>query len=944
MSSEPVPEQAGEWAVRLQFLEEARAYFDAIETGILGLGSHGLDRSRFDRILRAAHSLKGGAAMMGFAVLSDLAHRLEDGLKVLQVHPERADASTETGILTAIDHMRLIAHHHRQRQGIPENWLTEQVHLNIASLQTQLGELETGDTAQLLSAEAGGDMRVLMFETEVDSCLQRLEGVVAHPEQPCLREEFLIASQELGALGEMLDLPAFTTLCSALAEGFESIPVEHKSQVLDLATAALQVWRRSQALVMVQQFDLLPATWERVDPPVAPANSSGSLESLPPAPSAPLPSAPLPIIESPERSADPAATMRVSVRHLDQLGELFGELTTERNGLTPRLQRMRELVRLLKQRVGSLGEINSRLRSTYDHVASGVGDVRIPVAAGNGSPSRLFQVSAPEPLPGDFDRLEMDRYGELHLLAQEVMEAVVQIDEVTADIDTSLQDTEGTARQLTRTSRQMQTQLTQVRMQPLSDLTDRFPRALRELSLTYGKQVDLRVRGGATLFERSMLETLAEPLLHLIRNAFDHGIEAPDIRLQRGKSPKGVIEINATHRGNRTLLTIQDDGAGIPLDKVRAKALQMGFSDSDLAAASPTDLLDLIFEPGFSTAAQVTDLSGRGVGMDVVRTKLQQVGGQVQVETREGVGTLFTLTVPLSLTVMRVLLVESKGLLLAVPANAVEELLIPEGLQSGTPDAAYFAWEDYQVPLIRLSQWFHFARPQPRLETDETPIIDQATVLLVVEGDRPYGLQVDRYWRELEVTLRPVEGGMPLPPGLPTCTILADGRIVPLVDLSALLSWIETQGSPSRLAQPTVALTSPSQKTVLVVEDSINVRRFLAMTLERAGFRVEQARDGQDALDQLRAGVRADAVICDVEMPRLDGFGFLAQVRADPTQTGIPIIMLTSRSGDKHRRLAATLGATAYFGKPFQEQDLLQTLAGLVPTAPLPSGSLAVER
>ncbi len=937
-----------EWEVRLQFLGEAQTYFDTIEAGVLGLATQGLDRGRIDCILRAAHSIKGGSAMMGFRVLSDLAHRLEDCFKILQVNPQKASPTVERGLLAGLDRMRQIAQRHRQRQPLEEGWLAEYVQPIFGQLREQLGELQPEDAASLLSAEAGGDMRVLMFETEVDACLQRLEGVLAHPEQPCLREEFLIASQELGALGEMLDLPAFTTLCGSLTQALEAAPVEAKEQVLPLAQAALHAWRRSQALVLIGQFQLLPTSWDPVQPSVQPSQvrtPSRSLEQSPHQgaidPATVLPTA---APEMPSHKWDPNppsdGMMRVPARPLEQLGELFGELTTERNGLNGRLQRLRELVSLLKRRVRTLEETNSRLRSSYDRVlATGTADARHPAEPNqtNRDPLRA------SPFAGDFDLLELDRYGEMHLLAQEVMETVVQIDEVTGDIDTALQETEGSARQLTRTSRQMQTHLTQVRMQPLSDLTDRFPRSLREMSLDYGKPVELRVLGRSTLIERSILEMLADPLLHLIRNAFDHGIEDPETRLAQGKPAKGLIEITASHRGNRTFLTVRDDGAGIHLEKIRARALQMGLQESDLASATPQELLELIFEPGFSTAAQVSDLSGRGVGMDVVRTNLEQVGGFVQVESWPGQGTLFTLTLPLSLTVTRVLLTECHGLMLAFPANAVEELLIPPQLT--TPELPpSFVWEDHSVPLIPLGQWFRFTRPQQRPETEDTPTIDQPTVLLVVEGNQPFGLLVDRYWREQEVTLRPVEEGLPLPPGFSVCTILADGRIVPLVDIPVLLRWIQSNPAllhPSIHEPIPLPKSASHQKTLLVVEDSVNVRRFLAMTLEKAGFRVEQARDGQEALEHLQSGTPIQAVISDIEMPRLDGFGLLAQIRSHPLHNQLPVIMLTSRSGDKHRQLAHTLGATGYFSKPFQEQELIQSLRQLL--HPIPPTVLAAR-
>jgi chemosensory pili system protein ChpA (sensor histidine kinase/response regulator) len=270
MGPNPTSLDPREWQVRLQFLDEAQAYLDTLEAGVLGLGSQSLDRPRLDRLLRAAHSIKGGAAMMGFPVLSDLAHRLEDGFKILQVDPQKADPAVERNLLAALDCMRQIAQQHRQQRLLDESWLAERVQPLFDQLREQLGELQPEDNVQVLAAEAGGDMRVLLFATEVEACLQRLEGVLAHPEQPCLREEFLIAAQELGALGEMLDLPAFATLCGSVVQALETLPPNAKEQVLPVAQAALQAWRRSQALVLVGQVALLPSSWDPAEPPDSP--------------------------------------------------------------------------------------------------------------------------------------------------------------------------------------------------------------------------------------------------------------------------------------------------------------------------------------------------------------------------------------------------------------------------------------------------------------------------------------------------------------------------------------------------------------------------------------------------------------------------------------------------------------------------------------------------
>ncbi|MGH2416471.1 MAG: ATP-binding protein, partial [Microcystaceae cyanobacterium] len=329
-------------------------------------------------------------------------------------------------------------------------------------------------------------------------------------------------------------------------------------------------------------------------------------------------------------------TVRVPSKQLEQINDLFGELIIQRNGLNLQLEKLRKLTRNLNQRVQVLGRENQQLRTAYDRIAtpsvlsSGVPSLALP-------PSENVEVSIAsgnnDQTQSGFDSLEMDSYNELNLLSQEVMETIVQVQEVTSDIQLGLEDTDLFARKLTKTSKQLQRKLTQVRMRPLSDIIDRFPRALRDLCVEYGKNVQLKIEGAAILVERNILEALNEPLMHMLRNAFDHGIEDPATRRASGKSEQGLIEIKATHQDNRTILTLRDDGRGIPLDKIRARAIAMGLEPTLIAQATDEELLSLIFEPGFSTSDQVTALSGRGVGMDVVRSNLKQVRGDVKVHT-----------------------------------------------------------------------------------------------------------------------------------------------------------------------------------------------------------------------------------------------------------------------------------------------------------------------
>jgi two-component system, chemotaxis family, sensor histidine kinase and response regulator PixL len=638
----------------------------------------------------------------------------------------------------------------------------------------------------------------------------------------------------------------------------------------------------------------------------------------------------------PQPVAEAEQTIRVATKQLEEIGDLFGELTIDRNGLNLNLQGIRQLVVNLQAKVKQLETSNFNLREAYD----------LKVGEQPQSQEETWvqdDNSSSSHVTSDLDILEFDRYSELHILSQEVMDNIVQIEELTTDLDLQLNDTERTNRDLNRTAKQMQTGLTQVRMRPISELFNRFPRAIRNLSIKHAKPIDLQLKGGTTPIERGILDAIGDPLMHLLRNAFDHGIEPSAVRRASGKPDAGTIEISATYRGNQTVITISDDGGGIDLDKIRAKVKRMGIDDREIANFKDSELIDLIFEPGFSTADKVTDLSGRGVGMDVVRTNIRALRGDVTVDTRLGKGTTFTISVPLTLSVVRVLLVEVNGLWLAVPSNIVEEILIlDDDRVVSTAGQKMLQWENFTVRLIEPANYLRMPDFNPQVAASNLPTINCPTVLMLDQGQDIVAVKIDKFWGEQEVTIRQPQGNLKMPPGFTGCTILGDGRIVPLVDAIDLIRWIDGDlasgnaiGSPLDLLNKQPAETAPTvapvqRNRILIVDDSINVRRFVALTLEKAGYLVEQAKDGQEAIEKLQSGIQVQAVVCDVEMPRMDGYGFLSTVKGLAPFKHIPVLMLTSRSGDKHRKIAMNLGASGYFSKPFKEQELLASLTQFI--------------
>ena len=989
--------QDKELEIQMQFLEEATDYLNTLETVLLEIDTtNRIDLDKINAALRAAHSIKGGAGMMGFRSLSDLAHRLEDSFKVLKTKKNSLEIDTQLQslLLSGVDWLRQIVELLAEGNLVEDAWLATFCYPIFDELHDRLGDPIPEDASTMLSPEDGQDVIPLLFSTEVEECLQRLEFILADSEQPGLHEEVVIMAGELGGLGEMLQLAAFTKLCESVTQQLETVS---SSGIPEIARLALQAWRRSQALVLTNQLDNLPTELDL---------NSTYTQSQPLLPAEVIPHIatdtevvstsvwPLENIKEnwtnheaiaasftyvdvefaddinavnftehntifsrennhndarySEGKAEPNGvakerethenSVRVPSKQLEQINDLFGELIVQRNGLNSQLERLRKLVRNLNQRVQVLDRENQELRIAYDKISTQAG---VQVQVENSQQAQGIE--------REFDTLEMDRYNDLNLRSQEVMEIIVQVQEVTTDVQLSVDDTDQIARKINKTSKQLQTKLNHIRMRPLSDLIERFPRALRDLNVEYGKNVQLKIEGGNTLIERSILEALNEPLMHLLRNAFDHGIEDSSTRRLLGKPEQGLIEITATHRSNRTLITIRDDGWGISLEKIRTRALAMGLDASLLTNASDEELLSLIFEPGFTTSEQATALSGRGVGMDVVRNNLKLIRGDVKVDTEPGVGTTFTLSLPFTLSVARVLLVEINKMLLAFPTDVISEIsLLQDERVFQMAGSEVLNWQGAMLPLIRLTRYLEFNCLRYSSEL-ETPAAINANSVLVVKGNnQSVAIQIDRCWGEQEVAIRQVEGNIPLPEGFSNCTILGDGRVVPLVNVNELLYWIATnRQTPKGTQLPSARLKTPflifdenkvsaasiKQKgTVLIVDDSINVRRFLALTLEKGGYQVEQAKDGQDALEKLHSGLKVEAVICDIEMPRLDGYGFLGKINSDVDTKNIPVAMLTSRSSNKHRQLAMQLGARAYFSKPYNEQELLQTLEEIIRT------------
>ena len=665
-------------------------------------------------------------------------------------------------------------------------------------------------------------------------------------------------------------------------------------------------------------------------------------------------------------STPASLTIRVEAERLEKMGNLVGELAINRDGISLQNEQLQKALKELlgrfsrfQERIGQLQNVSDQMLVAPERFRQTQLSMTDPkheftTQTHPDSPSRLALGSVPkvsDPWSAEFDSLEMDSYGDLHLQLQEIFEDVVQLEEMVGDVNFFARQSDHKLGQQRQMLIQLRDDLTWARMVPLSEVLNRFPRMLRDLSITYQKPVNLKLTGSGILVEKAILEKLYDPLLHLLRNAFDHGIEPLNTRVRRGKSEEGQIEVRAYHRGNQTVIEITDDGQGLNLNRIRDRAIERGwFTLEQVTSMSPEQLYELIFEPGFSTAQQVSELSGRGVGLDVVRAQLRDIRGRVTVASTPSEGTLFTLHLPLTLTITKLITFLSGSVALAMSADSVEEILTPQTKQiRQLGPQRFLQWQGNIIPVYPIDELLHYRCPLPETppnhllaNTPPSPPEWGLPILILRRERELFAVEVDRIITEQELVIKPFGNAIAPPPYTYGCTILGDGSLVPVIDGTVLLDFkldgaklgsdrvhtLEPDRSSTGSRAPEV---KPIQApTLLVVDDSATLRRTLALSLERVGFRVLQARDGQEAIEQLQQSTSVQLVICDIEMPNMNGFEFLSQRRQYPQMAHIPVVMLTSRSSEKHRWLAMQLGAAAYFTKPFLEQDFIGTLEDLL--------------
>ena len=662
-------------------------------------------------------------------------------------------------------------------------------------------------------------------------------------------------------------------------------------------------WVAQARAALAREAPATEAPAAPVAPVVAPKVPAPAVVPLAPAGTAPAAAEPA------DAEAASKAMLRVRADLIDRLSNEAGEVAIAR-------ARVEGELRALKSNLLELTGSVIRLR----------GQVReIEIQAESQIQSRMSALS--EAHEG-FDPLEFDRYTRFQELTRSLAEGVNDVSTVQQSLLKNLDDADAALLAQARLSRDVQQRLFSIRTVPFGSVSERLYRILRATARELDKRANLEILGAQTELDRSVLEKLVGPLEHLLRNALDHGIESRATRVAAGKSETGEITLTVRQAGNEVMIALDDDGGGIDLSRVHERAKELGLVAPD---AQPTEaqLVEFLFRPGFTTASKVTQISGRGVGMDVVRAEIAALGGRVEVATRQGRGTTFTLYLPLTLAVAQTVLVRAGGRLWALPAPMVEQV---QQVKADALLRLYVAreveWQEHRYP-------FHYL-PHLLGDTAHNPETGRHNhVLLLRSGQSRAAIHVDEMAGNQEVVVKNIGPQLARVSGIAGATVLGNGEIVLIINPVQLAQRTDVQAfdpNAERRVVRTGTVAAPARPLVLVVDDSLTVRKITSRLLTREGFDVLTAKDGVDAL-QVLTEQTPDVILLDIEMPRMDGFEFTKTIKRDPKHSHVPIIMITSRTAEKHRNLAKELGVDLYLGKPFQEEDLLKSLREMLELA-----------
>ncbi|MDJ0631589.1 MAG: hybrid sensor histidine kinase/response regulator [Xenococcaceae cyanobacterium MO_188.B29] len=1052
------------------FLEEAPELLETIEQELFAINDSSLDRKeralRVNNLMRATHTLKGGAANVGLETIKTVAHHIEDVFKALYNPELEIDRETKKLLYEIYECLRDPLTAEFSQISIDHEEVLNRSATVFAELQSKLGDYLTGQDAFPTSEELGLDIVESLFQVVIPERIQELSAAIEDPDNNSISEVLSSQAEIFVGLAESINLPGLGEIAQAILQALELNP-EQELEIAHIAIANLKaaqqavangdrdrggepsaelrqlagitadsVSNQSEESAIDSAFDhdveaffatdsedtassqseeiyaehdfsgvrenqdapveLVSEIWgeEEIslsEPETDSENSqqpveqiwgeaieeetqdsiveseivtsvSTSVEEVPISQisSAQTKSAPKSSPKSPSKPSSKAPisqTVRVNLESLENLNDLVGEILIQQNQNVLKDEQVYGSVQELISKIKFNEQVINQIIDLVDEICLSPQQQQVLQEL----PAKLQQITNQSPQSNHQSQLKLqsinalEQSSKLNQLLQLANESNLELSQIGEKIKNFNKQSRRSTQKQQRMLLNMRDELIETRMSPIGRIFNRFSPMLQQLANSYEKQVELKITGSHILVDKTVEEKLYNPLLHLVRNAFDHGVESPEMRVQAGKPEIGKIELRAYYQGSQTVIEVRDDGNGINLEKVKNRGIKQNLITPQQASnSSPAQLLELLFEPGFSTAAGVSELSGRGVGLDVVRTQIEELKGTISIDSVPGQGTVFSLQIPLTLTIAKLMLIQAKGITYALLIDAIERIILPTSHQVKELDGQkVLHWQTEEgnqvIPVRKLANLMEYPRTPLCSSSYITNDVARPVLLLRRQGGL-IGLEVEQILGEQELVIRPLGSAIAPPIYVYGCSILRDSSLTLVIDGVALVKTFQEKkaysGHQAYLASslppalPAAPQSSQQQQlpqaslklaqTLLVVDDSSSLRHSISMSLEKISDRVLRAENGLKALEKLHQEKDINLVVCDLEMPYMNGFQFLKAVHQHPDFSQIPVIMLTSRDSSKHRQLAMQLGATAYLTKPHNEQELFETIGNIL--------------
>lgn len=901
-----LPPQADDELVEI-FLEEAVDILDSAGQALQRWLSDPENAAPLSSLQRDMHTLKGGARMAEVASVAELAQELESLYEGLV--DRRYSYGQHLGLLLRSSHEQLALLLQQIQGQRPLDDSRAQVEAVRAYRQQTSSPVDVVPGAEPDDPATQDPELLEIFLEEgfdiIDSSAAALSRWQADPQARQEVETLLRDLHTLKGGARMVEIAAIGDLAHELEFLFEGL----SAGLLQPSPALFTLLQKSHDR-LAQMLDAARAG-QAIEPAQKLIDAIHDL-SHPRVSGAPV--ADLPLLSGKPEPAPQAEVavgadmVKVSAELLDDLVNLAGETSIFRGRI--------------EQQVNDARIALSEMETTIERIRD---QLRRLDTETQGRILSRQQVEAERLGYEEFDPLEMDRHSQLQQLSRALFESASDLLDLKDTLDRRNHDAENLLQQQGRINTELQEGLMRTRMVPFERMVPRLRRIVRQVAEELGKDVAFVVGNAEGEMDRNVLERMVAPLEHMLRNAVDHGLESAEARRAAGKPEQGRITLDLSREGGDIIFDMRDDGAGVPLEAVRKKAIKRGLLDPQ-AQLSDREVLQFIMQPGFSTAEKITQISGRGVGMDVVHEEVRQLGGSMSIDSVAGLGVHFRIRLPFTVSVNQALMVQCADEQYAIPLNTVEGIV---RVLPGELDAYYqldpprYEYAGQCYDLCYLGELLHTV-PRPKLLGQVVAL----PVLLVHCNEQRIAVQVDATFGTREIVVKSLGPQFAAVQGLSGATILGDGRVVLILDLLAHIRALQALAPLPRAAgeEASVEVQPVRPMLVLVVDDSVTVRKVTSRLLERHGMNVLTAKDGVDAM-ALLAEHTPDLMLLDIEMPRMDGFEVAIQVRNDPRLHSLPIIMITSRTGQKHRDRAMAIGVNDYLGKPYQESVLLESIA-----------------